>query len=95
MKFEKIDNDFTTILTETEKACRATTICPWSILLHQAKLICRYWRIAAKGKTNKIRTRIQLENLLQQMLDQVVVWQGDNGRPAKNQLKRANDNRTK
>jgi hypothetical protein len=94
-KLEKIDNAFTSILTESEKACQTTSACPWSILLHQAKLICRYWRIAAKGKTNKIRTKIQLEKLIKQMPDQAAVWQGDQDRPAKNQLKRANDSRNK
>jgi hypothetical protein len=46
--FEKYDKQFTKILVKCEQNNQITSETDWSINLHNAKLIVRYWRIAVK-----------------------------------------------
>jgi hypothetical protein len=87
--FESIDGEFTEILTKIEKECKNDTQTHWSLILHIARQTYRYWRIASKGKANRLHTRTQLEKLRQIATDPNAIWQGDRNRPIKNQLKRA------
>jgi hypothetical protein len=77
--------------TTHEKKCEQKGNKPWSDTLHHAKLICEYWRIKAKGKTNRIATHQVLNDLLCKLPEPTLVWHGDSERPLKNQLKRAQE----
>jgi hypothetical protein len=90
-QFEEIDQQFTKLLIKYEKKCETKGDQPWSDTLHHAKLICKYWRIKAKGKTNRIATTTVLNDLLKKLPNPTMVWQGDPQRPTKNQLKRAQE----
>jgi hypothetical protein len=91
-EFERIDTQFTDILTTAEKECKSDTKHPWSLDIHIGRQTYRYWRTASKGKANRINTKNQLKKQEQNASDPNAIWQGDRNRPIKNQLKRAISN---
>jgi hypothetical protein len=90
-KLESIDQKFTKTLTQTEKHCCRKTDTYWSDSLKDAILINKYWKILIKGRTNNVRITEILLNIRASMTTEEAIWQGDKGRPAKNQLKRSVD----
>jgi hypothetical protein len=94
IQLDMLDLQFTKLLIEIEKKCKSEKDTYWSDTLHHAKIINKYWRIKAKGKTNNIQTHHVIMKLIDDLPDKTVIWQGDVNRPIKNQLKRSADKLT-
>jgi hypothetical protein len=88
-KLEKIDEQFTQLLLSSEKKCNNNHNQPWSEKVHQLALTYQYWKIHHKGKQNQIHIETQKMELTNSMKEPNQQWQGDEKRPARNQLIRA------
>ena len=82
-KLEKIDQEFTNILLKAEQRGNKNKNSPWTVIIHQADLTYKYWKLYRKGKQNRIETACQLTDLTKQMTSKDQIWQGEPNRPPK------------
>jgi hypothetical protein len=85
---ERIDQQFATILLESEKNCSIPTAHHWSIELHKKYLIHRYWVTYLRGKKN-----INVANQLQEILKQVSLSTIQQDNPARHYIKQLQHSR--
>lgn len=88
---ESIDQEFTSILLKAESQCAVPTAYPWSLELHNASLVYRYWLIHQKGLKNKRNTTIQLRNI-QSQIDEDQIFQMDPTRTSMAQFRLSRKN---